>query len=529
VSTDVSLLPDRILEQTEPWTRWDRRAWEPGAILRLRELSEATAWVQKGVLSEGATIWLRDSLRPLIGQDPGLGTGAVRSQLGDLLKNKLTHGSQAQRQLEQLISFTDDGYMRQWRNALAGGGQINIERASRHISSHVIDAGYHPEELRLLTKKLIASGAAATDLLDEYMMLLAAPERTFSGFVAMEHVPALPLMSKLDGWLDPQEVSSRLTNFEKHSPIRQVGGLRFDVSARDIRAAASEVADRMDRLSSRTRFIREASGLRYHAFFFSDDGTAYPIGEGKRQIHVLSLVKTGVLYSASLTDERANAVDDALQLASNLMSGPASVAAAGAWAALESLLVSGADNSRDVGRSVAADRAAALIAASWPRAELTRLSHRAEKSPQADARLRGLLEKAGDENAHRCEIVLEWLRAGGTLNLEVDRDQAAQARMEERIGNPRAVLGRVRSYVTGSLRRLYRQRNLVLHGGSVRPVALAAAMRTSGPLVGAALDRVTHAFELHDMSPLDAVARAECALKAVQDGSGWPLHDLAAA
>ena len=60
---------------------------------------------------------------------------------------------------------------------------------------------------------------------------------------------------------------------------------------------------------------------------------------------------------------------DALQLASHLMAGPATVAAAGAWAALESLLVTGSDNAREVGRSVASDRAAALVTASWPRAE----------------------------------------------------------------------------------------------------------------------------------------------------------------
>ena len=198
MTTDVSLLPDRLLEQTEVWTPWDRRAWEPGTILRLKELSEATVWASKGVLSDGAISWLQNSLKPLIGHDPGLGTGSVKSQLADLLKGKLVFESQAQRQLDQLVAFTEASYLRRWRDVLdSEPSKVHVERASRHISSHVIDAGYHPEWLRALIRGLVADGASPSDLVDEFMGLLGAPEQVFSGFVAMESVPALPLMSKL--------------------------------------------------------------------------------------------------------------------------------------------------------------------------------------------------------------------------------------------------------------------------------------------------------------------------------------------
>jgi hypothetical protein len=42
------------------------------------------------------------------------------------------------------------------------------------------------------------------------------------------------------------------------------------------------------------------------------------------------------------------------------------------------------------------------------------------------------------------------------------------------------------------LRRLYRQRNLVLHWGRMNAVGLRAALRTAAPLVGAGMDRIAH-------------------------------------
>lgn len=529
MNSTVELLPDRMLEQVETWTAWDRRCWEPGTILRLRELSEASGWVQGGVLSDASLTWLRSSIQPVIGQDQGLGQGAVRAQLSQLLKGKLAYKTQAQRQLDQLTEFAEAKYLDSWRDRIASGTDIDLEKASRFITGFVLDAGYHPEWLRRRTKELATSGAAATDLLDEYRAMINSPAKTHCGFVALLEVPEPDLLRQSESWLTPEEVARRLRSAEHGQHPRHVGGIRFEVEARDPRAAAVIVSEMMDRLVSRTQFLRSGKRLRYHDLWYTDDGHAYSLHDAGPQITVMSLVRTGVLYSASLTDEGSNAVDDALHLASNLMEGPPSVAAAGAWAALESLLVTGADNSREVGRSVAADRAAALVAASWPRAELTRLSYRVSGDKGCPSLLRAQLEGAGDENEERCRVLLDWLEAGKPVSLPVARDAAALDRMRDLTRHPRAVLNRVRGYMTSSLRRLYRQRNLVLHGGSVRPVALAATIRTSGPLVGAALDRVSHARELEGVDPLDAVARAECSLQAAGTADGWRLHQLALA
>lgn len=527
---DASLLPDRMLEQVETWTAWDRRSWEPGSILRLRELSEASYWVHEGVLSEGALTWLRQSLNPLAGQDLGFLHGAVRQQLTDLLRNKLAHGSQHQRRLNHLIDFAEQSYLETWRSALTSGAAVDVERASRFITAHVLDAGYHAEELRLRTRALIRGGADAVALVDEFKALHAAPPRKFGGVVALLRVPQLELMQRLDNWIEPDTLSLHLRTRRTTGGLpRQVGGLRFNVEARDVRSATAAVAEMIDRLVSRTRFLRGKETLQYHPRFYADDGHDYHLGEVRPEINVMALVKTGMLYSASLTDRRSNAVDDALELASQLLDGPSTVAAAGGWAALESLLTTGADNSRDVGRAIAADRAAALVSASWPRAELTRMSHRVQAASDCPPELKAQLEAAGEESIQRCEVLLSWMEAKKPVGTLAPRDEAACARLNALLDNPKAVLGRVRRYMGCSLRRLYRQRNLVLHGGSISPVALAPTIRTSGPLVGATLDRLSHAFELLGVEPLDAVARAECALEAPGIAGGWRLHSLAIA
>jgi hypothetical protein len=77
-----------------------------------------------------------------------------------------------------------------------------------------------------------------------------------------------------------------------------------------------------------------------------------------------------------------------------------------------------------------------------------------------------------------------------------------------------------------AMRRLYRTRNIVLHGGSTQGVALNAALRIAAPLVGAGLDRITHAALVEGLAPLDLAARAEVSLRLVGGETGLSVVDL---
>jgi hypothetical protein len=77
-----------------------------------------------------------------------------------------------------------------------------------------------------------------------------------------------------------------------------------------------------------------------------------------------------------------------------------------------------------------------------------------------------------------------------------------------------------------SIRRLYRQRNLVLHGGRTKAVALGPALRTAAPLIGAGMDRIVHGALVKESDPLYLAAKAEFEI-ARAGASGAPgLADL---
>jgi hypothetical protein len=140
----------------------------------------------------------------------------------------------------------------------------------------------------------------------------------------------------------------------------------------------------------------------------------------------------------------------------------------GAWAAIESLLHHPGDKADpDTGRAVAADRLAALVTCSWPRAELTALSYRHRPAQPDD--LSKALERART-NSERCALVAKALASGTALALTNPSDVAACQRMSRLLANPRKELGDVRVVFAAGLRRLYRQRNIVAHGGTTAAV-----------------------------------------------------------
>lgn len=92
--------------------------------------------------------------------------------------------------------------------------------------------------------------------------------------------------------------------------------------------------------------------------------------------------------------------------------------------------------------------------------------------------------------------------------------------------NPHQELQTVRDLITESFHRLYRQRNLILHGGRLDSVALAASLRTVAKLAGAGMDRITHGHYVQRLRPLELVAKANLALALVSRTSPLDCVDL---
>ncbi len=193
----------------------------------------------------------------------------------------------------------------------------------------------------------------------------------------------------------------------------------------------------------------------------------------------------------------------------------AEAAVIGAWSAVEALLIRPTERSKHH----AADRLAALVACSLPRAELTPLAYR--HIDAANDQLAAAI-RAADTNYAKVRHVEEHLRSGGRLALTDGSEIAAQDRIVAILHDPAGNLERIRGYVTESLRRLYNQRNQIAHSGSLRSAVLTATARTSFALVGAGLDRIVHAQLQADnpSTPLQLVARAETELSLVGTPGG---------
>ncbi|GAA2248071.1 hypothetical protein [Streptomyces indiaensis] len=130
---------------------------------------------------------------------------------------------------------------------------------------------------------------------------------------------------------------------------------------------------------------------------------------------------------------------------------------------------------------------AAVIACSWPPADLTALAHRHKPSRKDDV-ARAITACATPQE--RARPVAEALIAGGASALDFTgaptkySDRPAAQRMADLVTDPRPVLGDVAEAFRTALRRLYGRRSIILHRGATQGVALEVSLRTAAPLVG---------------------------------------------
>jgi len=288
----------------------------------------------------------------------------------------------------------------------------------------------------------------------------------------------------------------------------------FHVSAKDIWAALQATVETVDELTSRVALGTDGQLRTTGQAWVDGDNHTFGFHRENRLVEVHALHRADKLYSGGTN----NIVDAALELLGPLNSGPGSSAVAAGWAAIEALLSGPGD--QDV---IAADRMASLVACAFVRAELTYLSYRLEKE---DAKLAERLTSC-TSNRDRAALVAAAILAGNPLSLTDESDLAALERMKHVLENPFSALQDVQNHAAVAFKRLYRIRNLVMHGGKTDAVGLAATLRTVGPLVGAGMDRIAHAWFVENVRPMELAARAQIGLGTVgsKDGPG-PLDLL---
>ncbi|MCU7722765.1 hypothetical protein ODJ79_03465 [Actinoplanes sp. KI2] len=511
--------------------QWPRRLWDVGSLLALEELLEASSWARHRVLSVGAVDWQRRQLLKVIGPDVGLGDTELRAELTSLLNKPLPDPSAAHRRLRQVIDHARGGYLGRWAAACSRpiDQRPEPERLARVVAAHLLDLGYDASHLATWIGRLSRRRASAEEILQGAVALDAATPREFTVLALLDTVPEQSQAENHEAWVSGRAAVDWIVQHGySANGIRAGGGFLYRVIARDPFSAASQVRELVERMVARSFFMRGNRDVIRPASQLWVDHHPDPIrfAAPDRGAYVLSLVNEGYMYQVG--GDRA-IVDDALELAAPVNRGALGPAVAGAWAAVESLLSHPDDPAEEErpGKAVAADRLAAIVACSWPRAELTALAHRYR--PETPDALAETLATCTTNRERACAMA-EALVAGNAREMagcfRRDADVAAVHRMRRVVTSPKAELASAAAIFEMAMRRLYRTRNIVLHGGSVQGVALKAALRIAAPLVGAGLDRITNASLVEGLPPLDLAARAEVGLQLVGGETGLKVVDL---
>ncbi len=524
-----SLVAARLQEFFDVRAPWHRRLWATGLILTLREVLEASEMVAAKVLFQNSVRTLADTGIVLAGTDPGVvsgdpgvGTPAYKRKLHRLLQSDLLAGSIEYLELSQIATDLESRYLQNWSTAIAehaaGTRALKAERTARAIASHLLDIGLSSEFLygwfRYAFKTNPTPQTLAEIVTEAHILAQQAPKE-YEVLILFREFPA-NAAGMPEGWIAAPEVISFLN--EEGYPtegIRQMGGIWIKVNARDPRSAVQAVAEILDRFSSRVQLATSGQLMPLPDVYLKGSRKSYPLHQKRRRVEVEALFRESQLYSIG---QGVSRVDSAIELLSPLDSSSPSTAVAGGWAAIEAILTAPGDEDR----LQAGYRMANLVTASFARAELTALSYRIQ-------RLGGPLATtlaACPTNRDRALEVLRQLRAGTPLALTDPADLAAVERMRELLVEPQKRLNDISVHLSTVFRGLYRNRNIVLHGGKTNAVGLRSSLRNAAPLVGAGMDRIAHAWFVEGLQPVQIAARANVRLATVGAPDAADIVDL---
>jgi hypothetical protein len=461
-------------------------------------------------------------MRREIALDPG--AALFVRDLDEILARGDKIGVNDENKLEHLARRVDDGYLARWIAAVDSGRAPPVERTSRSVATHLLDKGFSSDHLYRWLDADRHRGPApdlARILAEANLMCRTTAARSYEVVVPC-FIPGDPTrLPPAVRWLDAEQTAATLDKLRpgQRKP-RQGGAFAIQVTGRDPWAAVEAANELIARVSARVQVGRPGSDLVRTAgvAYVTGNGREFQLRPPRRQLDVHALHRQGAVFDVDPADSRQ--LDDALELAAYLETGSAGAAVTGGWAAIEGLLLHAGER----GHVAAADRLAAIVACSVGRAELTPLAfaHQAHGSDDLASQLQAM--DVTSSNYERVRLTEQHLRDGHRLALASASDEAALDRVTGILGNARADIGRIRQYVQDTFRRLYNQRNLVMHGGSFRSIALSATLRTAPPLVGAGLDRIVHAQlgARQPMDPLSLSARAEAELDLLgSDGASW--------
>lgn len=503
----------RLLELLVDHKPWHRSLWGVGIVLAMDELREACAATRQGLLSDGAVKRIASSLQKRVGVHPAL-SAQERQFLQQQLQQVPRVESVAHFGIAELSRHIETDCLVRWGRA-AGAVTVSSERFARGVASHLLDAGFSGRYMHGVIREHLDGDNRVTlaELCNALQARMDAnPCREFEVLIALASMPELP-GGVPSTWLRGAAVIQwlRTQGFET-AGVRSPVAMVLKVQARDVYGAATAARDVSDRFAARTLIATGKPLFRTPWLWVRGAREPESLQQASRGVGVRELFREDRVFSC----EVSHGVDAALELLAHLDGSSMPAAVAGGWAAIEGLLAEPND------RASAADNLATLVACSFPRAELTALSYRIQTggSAQGDAL------SAATSNRDRCHVLARMIVEDRLPPLSAVGDQATVARMRKLLANPAVELQAVRDAICDCFHRLYRQRNLILHGARLDGIALGASLRTAAKLVGAGMDRITHGHYVQRLKPMELVARANLSLALLDRASPLACVDL---
>ncbi|MEX3739563.1 integrase [Mycolicibacterium porcinum] len=417
-------------------------------------------------------------------------------------------------------------YLTNWADALdnppTNRPRISVEGAARRITTHILYSGMHKNSLHRWLRDVRSKSAAVTpgDFLRQADQRLKSPEKVFTFCVPVDKLPSFEISPQTaPGWMTASETAAwRRIHAPEAKSARQQGSILLEMTARDINTAADAARDVIAHLRTKFR-LGSRNSIGIHPIMWSmERRTGFPTTTTNRMINLASFERLGQLQDLTIPDYLINT----LALVEPLQTAAPHIAVMSGWSAIESLLVGPADQ-EDI---VAAKRFSLIIAASLMRAEFTSLA----KAYMADN------DDADAQALARCETNIELAKrfqllafARPDLTLAEVTDNLALQRVRLALQNPGPVITNIAEILTREFTRLYRKRNMVVHGGQIRGANLHSISDTLTPLIGAGIDRVVNAELQFGVPPIELSAMAEARvdyLRPTTSDSGGGLLDL---
>lgn len=502
------ILAIRIRELCQPPTTWNRSLWTVSSLTILQEILEAASVRRDGILSDSSLQNLQSTASAIIARDPGLGDVTAKRSLLQSVHPKqiITPQSLASAHIELAIKEAHTQYLPRWGRAIESGvTDRQIELCARAVASHLLNRGHHraavAEKVRLA---IFTKGLTASEMIIDLNDMCCQKPVSYTAVFPVLSAPSTGKTNSI-GWLNKGALSKWVRTQKVVRPNggegdRFVGAVRIEVRALDL-ATASEKSYAQFRVLN-DRAILGAGAPIVSTGYHWIEGDIRPRKNElhRRGVEVASIDRQDQIYDADSDDQ---AISRAISLLAELDHGPSSSAVTSGWAALESLAIGPAEAEN---RAETATRAAALITASYPRAELTKLAY-AYTTSHSDNLSTAL--KNAPNNKTRAELMLSSLQTQPLPNFKRVEDVTAAKRLHYLIADPVGFLNRINGYIETALKRLYRVRNMVAHGGRTDSIVLESTIGTAAPLVGAAFDRIHHANISSKVRPLELVARAQ--------------------